>query len=158
MKNNLNHIGLDSKKVKAIAKKLNKLLANYQIFYANIRGFHWNIRGDKFFELHAKFEELYDNSQIKIDEIAERILTLGYVPQNAYSDYLKVSSIEEVKGETDGVTAVKNILDSFSKILPLERGLLDLSASADDEGTNALMSDYISEQEKMIWMYRAYLG
>lgn len=158
MKSSLSIIGLDTGKAKEIADKLNVLLANYQIFYTNLRGFHWNIKGDKFFELHLKFEELYDNSQTKIDEIAERILTLGHTPQNSFSDYLKNSTIKEKKGEIDGKEAVKDILDSFSKILLLERGLLDLSASANDEGTNALMSSYISEQEKIVWMYRAYLG
>ena len=78
---NLNKIGLDTKKSKMNAEKLNELLANYSIFYQNTRGFHWNIKGDKFFELHVKFEELYNDLKVKIDEVAERILTLGYTPR-----------------------------------------------------------------------------
>ena len=73
---NLNSIGLDVKKSAELAAKLNTLLANYSIFYQNTRGYHWNIKGEKFFELHLKFEELYNDLFIKIDEVAERILTL----------------------------------------------------------------------------------
>ena len=75
-----NGIGLDSRDAKKLAEKLNELLANYSIFYQNTRGYHWNIKGEKFFELHLKFEELYNDLLIKIDEVAERILTLGASP------------------------------------------------------------------------------
>jgi len=83
----LNAIGLDVEKSKDLANMLNDLLANFSIYYMNVRGFHWNIKGEKFFELHLKFEEIYTDLQEKIDEIAERILTLGQTPVHAYSDY-----------------------------------------------------------------------
>lgn len=154
----LNSIGLDEQLAKELAEKLNDLLANYSIFYMNTRGFHWNISGDKFFELHLKFEELYNNLILKIDEVAERVLTLAHVPLHAYADYLSTSSIAPVKQVTEGKVAVQHILDAFTVILTKQRDLLELSAKANDEGTNALMSDYIREQEKLVWMYRAYLG
>ncbi len=154
----LNSIGLDETLAKELADKLNDLLANYSIFYMNTRGFHWNISGDKFFELHLKFEELYNNLILKIDEIAERVLTLANTPMHAYSDYIAASEIKSVKNISDGKTAVQHILDSFTVIIMKQRHLLELSAQANDEGTNALMSDYIREQEKLVWMYRAYLG
>ena len=69
-----NRIGLDPAKSKQLAYKLNILLANFQLFYMNTRGFHWNIAGEKFFELHLKFEELYNDAVIKIDEIADEII------------------------------------------------------------------------------------
>ncbi|MCH2455246.1 MAG: DNA starvation/stationary phase protection protein, partial [Idiomarina sp.] len=87
----LSVIGLDKKKAEQLGDKLNELLSNYQVFYMNVRGFHWNIKGERFFELHAKFEETYDDLLLKIDEIAERILTLGQRPQHAYSTYIKNS-------------------------------------------------------------------
>lgn len=149
--------GLNKEKAGELAGELNKLLANYQVFYQNVRGFHWNIRGEKFFELHVKFEELYDDLLIKIDEIAERIVTLGATPLHAWSDYLTASEISEAKNITSGPEGARNILDSFLVLLGMQRKLLDLSADAGDEGTNALMSDYIREQEKMAWMYDAFL-
>lgn len=153
-----NAIGLDGKKAAKLAEKLNTLLANYSIFYQNTRGYHWNIKGEKFFELHVKFEELYNDLLLKIDEVAERILTLGASPAHNYSDYRKVATIKESSQVSDGVAAVKEILTSFSRVITLQRELLDLSADASDEGTNALMSDYIRAQEKLVWMYSAYLG
>jgi len=155
---NLNQIGLDQQKSELLASKLNELLANYQIFYINSRGFHWNIKGEKFFELHAKFEELYNDLFIKIDEIAERILTLGHIPLHSYEDYLAHTSIEAAKNVSDGNQCVESILASYSTILPIQRELLDLSGESGDEGTNALMSDYIREQEKLVWMYTAFLA
>lgn len=153
-----NSIGLDAVKARELAEKLNLLLANFQLFYINSRGFHWNIKGDKFFELHAKFEELYTDVQLKIDEVAERILTLGHVPSHSYTDYLKLSRIKEKRNVHDGKEAVKAVLDAFRVLLELERELLTLSADAEDEGTNALMSDYIRQQEKLVWMYSSFLN
>ncbi len=154
---NLSSIGLDAKKSEKLAENLNILLANYAIFYQNTRGYHWNIKGEKFFELHLKFEELYNDLLLKIDEVAERILTLGHAPKHRYSDYKTASEIKESKQVSNGTKAVEDILDSFKTIIGLQRELLSLSADAGDEGTNALMSDYIRAQEKLVWMYSAFL-
>ncbi len=154
----LTTIGLDANKTDVLVKKLNKLLANYSNFYQNVRGYHWNIKGEKFFELHAKFEELYNNLLLKIDEVAERILTLGDRPEHTYSSYVKSSEIKESKKVEDGLKAVEEIIAAFKVLIISQRELLNLSSDTNDEGTNALMSDYIREQEKMVWMYSAYLG
>ncbi len=155
---NMNRIGLDTEKAQKLAVKLNELLANYSIFYQNTRGYHWNIKGEKFFELHLKFEELYNDLLLKIDEVAERILTLGHTPAHNYTDYRKVSGIAESDKVSDGKVAVENILSAFQTIIVLQRGILELSADAADEGTNALMSDYIRFQEKLVWMYASFLN
>lgn len=153
-----NLIGLDSEKTKNLADQLNVLLANYSVFYQNTRGYHWNIKGDSFFVLHEKFEELYDDLKVKIDEIAERILTVGYTPDHQYSKYVELSEISESGKVTDGKAAVKEVLDAFTVTLKIQREILELSDDAGDEGTNALMSDYISEQEKLVWMYASYVN
>lgn len=155
--NKINAIGLDNNKAKNLADKLNELLANYSIFYQNTRGAHWNIKGDKFFELHLKFEELYNDLLLKIDEVAERILTLGHSPNHKYSDYNRFSKISESNHVSDGHKSVEEILNSFQIVINLQREILSLAADADDEGTNALMSDYIRAQEKLVWMYSAFL-
>lgn len=153
-----NFIGLDTDKTQTLAEVLNELLSSYQIFYMNVRGYHWNIKGENFFELHAKFEELYDDLLLKVDEVAERILTLGHRPAHAYSTYIEKSEVPERKDVSDGKEAVGNIVESFGKLIAKQRELLSLAGEADDEGTVALMSDYISQQEKTVWMYRSYLG
>lgn len=153
----LNSIGLDAAKSKKLAAKLESLLANYSVFYQNTRGYHWNIKGEKFFELHLKFEELYNDLLLKIDEVAERILTLGFSPDHRFSQYRTQAAIKESKQVSDGVRAVRDIVQSLGAIIALQREILALSADAGDEGTNALMSDYIRAQEKLVWMYSAFL-
>jgi starvation-inducible DNA-binding protein len=152
-----NQIGLDATQAGQLADKLNLLLANYQVFYINARGFHWNITGEKFFELHAKFEELYNDLLVKVDEVAERILTLGNSPVHSFSEYLKIATIKEATNISDGKQAVQKIVEGLQSLLEVERDLLQLSSETNDEGTNALMSDYVREQEKQVWMYSAYL-
>ena len=155
---NSNIIGLNETDCAQTSTKLNQLLANYSVFYQNTRGAHWNIKGNQFFTLHPKFEELYNNLVLKIDEIAERILTLGSTPNHNYSDYLQLSTIKESKEVSDASKDVENILASFKIVIDLQRELLDITEKAGDEGTNSQMSDYITEQEKEVWMYNSYLG
>jgi starvation-inducible DNA-binding protein len=73
-------IGLDKQESANLVDNLNGLLANFQIYYQSLRGLHWNIKGNNFFELHEKYEEFYTDSLVKIDDIAERILTLQGKP------------------------------------------------------------------------------
>jgi starvation-inducible DNA-binding protein len=153
-----NKIGLDEDKSKQLADHLNILLANYQVFYINARGFHWNIKGEKFFELHAKFEELYNDLLVKVDDVAERILTLGNTPLHTFSDYNTVATIKEAKNIAEGKASVQNVLDSFKTLITLQREIKAVADETGDEGTGALMSDYIREQEKLVWMYSAYLS
>jgi starvation-inducible DNA-binding protein len=154
----LNQIGINTGMSVELADKLNNLLASFQLFYMNARGFHWNIKGDNFFELHLKFEEVYTDAQIKIDEIAERILTLGHTPLHTFSDYMAHSGITEAKNKFNGKESVSLVLKGYQTLIQQEREILLLSANANDEGTNALMSDYIREQEKLVWMYSSYLN
>ncbi|MBL4594801.1 MAG: DNA starvation/stationary phase protection protein [Flavobacteriales bacterium] len=152
-----NLIGLNKEKAIELSEKLNELLSDYQLFYQNLRGLHWNIKGAAFFELHVKFEEYYNDAVVKVDEIAERILTLGGEPLHTFSDYLKVSKIKEEKGVTIGTEGVEIIVNNFSTLISKEREILQLASKADDEGTVSLMSDYISQTEKTLWMLTAYL-
>ncbi|WP_439132797.1 Dps family protein [Polaribacter sp.] len=151
-------LGLNKEKNLILVNKLNGLLANFQIYYQNLRGLHWNIKGKNFFELHLKFEEFYTDSQVKIDEIAERILTLQGKPLHTFTDYIENASVPVGKNISKDVESVALIVNSLSELLTIEREILDLSADADDEGTNAMMSDFIAEQEKTIWMLNSWLG
>lgn len=152
-----NLVGIETEKAKKLVIELNDLLANYELFYQNLRGLHWNIKGKEFFELHLKFEELYKDAFIKIDEIAERVLTLEGEPLHTYSSYLDAAEIKEAKSITDGTNGIEIIIENFSALIKKERSILSLAANADDEGTVSLMSGYISETEKTLWMLNAYL-
>ena len=152
----LNSIGLPSAEAEVLASELNVLLANFQMYYQNLRGLHWNIRGKRFFDLHLKFEELYNDSQLKIDLIAERVLTLDGVPLHTFEDYIKNNQLEIGKNIHNDEKAIELIVSSLSKLLNIERGILKKSGEIDDEGTNSMMGDFIVEQEKTIWMLKAW--
>lgn len=154
----MNILGLPVKETKENIELLNVLLANFQVYYQNLRGLHWNIRGKRFFELHVKFEELYNQSQLRIDEIAERVLTLGGIPLHTFEDYMKNSKLEVGKNVTNDEKAVELIVKSLAALLVIEREILEKAGAINDEGTTSMMSDLITEQEKDIWMMQAFLG
>lgn len=154
----LSTIGLEKSTTKELADDLNVLLANFQVYYQNLRGVHWNIKGQHFFQLHEKFEELYNDAQEKVDMIAERILTLGKTPLHTFEDYVKVSSVKTGKDVSGANESVELILQSIQELLDIERKILERSGELDDEGTNAMMSDFISFQEKTAWMLKSFLG
>ncbi|CAL2090611.1 Dps family protein [Tenacibaculum sp. 190524A02b] len=151
-------LGLDIEKTERLTKELNVLLANFQVYYQNVRGLHWNIKGKNFFELHTKFEEFYTDAQEKVDMIAERILTLQGTPLHTFNDYVSEAKVPVGKNITEDVEAVTLIVSSLSELLKIERVILELADEAADEGTNSMMSDFIAEQEKTLWMMNAWLG
>ncbi|MBT8260185.1 MAG: DNA starvation/stationary phase protection protein [Bacteroidia bacterium] len=154
----LNSIGLEKDKATKLATELNELLANFQVYYQNLRGIHWNIKGKRFFDLHVKFEELYDDANMKVDEIAERILTLGQIPLHTFKDYSTLAKVPVGKNISEDEKAVRLIVDSISELLNIERDILNSSDEANDEGTNSMMSGFITEQEKTVWMMKAWLN
>ena len=156
---NAETISLTEKEVKPVVDLLNDYLANYHIHYQKLRGCHWNIKGQNFFTLHVKFEELYTNAQLTIDEIAERVLTLGKPPHSRFSDYINESRIQEINtiGMQD-LAMVDALLDDMAKLIELERELLELSANAGDDGTNDMVNRFMQFKEKNTWMLRSFAG
>lgn len=154
----LNSIGLSQQESENLVVDLNKLLANFQQYYLNLRGIHWNIKGKQFFDLHTKFEELYTDANVKVDEIAERILTLGGVPFHTYRDYTANATVPVGEDVAQDENAIRLIVDSLKELLIIERKILHASDEANDEGTNSMMSDFITEQEKTVWMMKAWLA
>lgn len=153
----INSLGLPKKESEILAAELNILLANFQIYYQNLRGLHWNIRGKRFFDLHLKFEELYNDSQIKIDLIAERVLTLGATPLHTFEDYILHNKLTIGKNIHNDEESIALIVNSLTQLLKIERVILKQSEEINDEGTNSMMSDFIQEQEKTLWMLKAWL-
>lgn len=152
----MDFLHLDASAAKGVAASLKQLLADYQIFYSNLRGLHWNIKGHGFFVLHEKFESMYDDTAEKIDEIAERILMLGGVPENKFSEYLKVANVKEVSDISCGSEAVDHILETYGYLIGEERKVIELANEAGDDVTVDLMTGYLKEQEKMVWMLVAF--
>lgn len=157
-KESTNQIGLENTDISQTITKLNGLLSSYHMFYINVRGYHWNVKGEHFFTLHPKFEELYTALQVQIDEIAERILTLGGTPLHAYSDFAQHTSISEDKNVKDGNTCVKGVVSGLQSLIEEQRAVSAVAADADDQGSADLLDAYVQEQEKLVWMYNAFLG
>ena len=152
----LDYLNLNETKTMNVVSGLQQLLADFQVYYTNLRGFHWEIKGRGFFVLHEKFESMYDDTAAKVDEIAERILTLGGTPENKFSGYLKVARIPEVSGVTSSREAVENILETYKHFIAEERKLIEVANKANDAVTVDMLTGYLKEQEKMIWMLVAF--
>ena len=152
----VNILGIPVKDAEVIAAELNILLSNFQVYYQNLRGIHWNIRGKRFFDLHVKFEELYNDAQNKIDLVAERVLTLGFTPLHTFEDYIANNRLTVGKNISKDTEAVHLIMKSLADLLKIERVILDESSKVGDEGSNSMMSDFIKEQEKTMWMMKAW--
>ncbi|WP_396632794.1 Dps family protein [Maribacter sp. R86514] len=152
----MSYLDIKSKDIKPIVNELNTLLADYNIYYQNLRGYHWNVSGKNFFDLHIKFEELYTDARIKIDEIAERILTLRDNPTSEFSKYFEMSSIKETPSLIADTKMVKNILDQHETLLKQMNKVIKKAEDGGDEGTIDMMGGYIGEIEKVSWMLDAW--
>lgn len=152
-------ISLKEREVKPVVDHLNELLANYHIHYQKLRGCHWNVKGQNFFTLHIKFEELYNNAVITIDELAERILTLGKPPVSTFADYIKTSQIKEINtiGLKD-TSMVKALIDDMATLISLERDIMEISEKAGDDGTNDMINKFMQFKEKNTWMLRSFIN
>lgn len=152
----LDYLNLNEGKAMNVVAALQQLLADFQVYYTNLRGFHWEIKGHGFFVLHEKFEDMYNDAATKIDEIAERILMLGGTPENKFSGYLKMAHLAEVSGVSRGAEAIENVLDTYKHFIAEERKLIDLATEANDVVTADMLTGYLKEQEKMVWMLVAF--
>ena len=148
----LDLLGLDEKKVQNVVNELSVLLADLQVFYSNLRNFHWNAKGHGFFVLHSKYEELYNDAAEKVDEVAERILQLGSTPESRFSVYLQTSEIKEADVVSCSKEALDLLLDYYKTLIARERRIIDLATEAHDDTTVSLVSDFLKEQEKTVWM------
>ncbi|MDR1119374.1 MAG: DNA starvation/stationary phase protection protein [Dysgonamonadaceae bacterium] len=152
-----NNVGLELNVVNPVIAKLNDILANYQVFYTNLRGFHWNIQGDKFLELHELYEEYYNELAEKIDEVAERIVMLGEVPANSFSEYLKSAKVAEVSRVFDWRIGASNVVETLQFLLSELRELYRLAVKAGDQASISLAVHGVRSFEKKVWVLSAYL-
>lgn len=152
----MNYLGFDKSKVETTVKNLNQLLANYHIYYQNLRNFHWNIKGENFFELHGKFEELYNDARLKIDQIAERILTLRHRPMSTFSAYLDSAEIQENHGKLKDREMVKSLLENHRILIANFRKTIKSASKAGDEGTVDMIGSFLENIEKSSWMLDAW--
>lgn len=152
----MKYLDLDEEKVKLVVNELDLLLADYNMYYQKLRNFHWNVVGSYFFDLHEQFEDMYNDAKVKVDEIAERILTLRFQPSSNFSDYLEMSQLKESPSNLKDSEMVETLLTDHGKLLKQMRKILKAADAAEDEGTTDLIGAYIRELEKTSWMLDAW--
>jgi starvation-inducible DNA-binding protein len=153
----MSYLNLDKNKTKDTVKELNVLLADYHMYYQKLRNFHWNVTGQNFFDLHVQFEDMYNEAKVKIDEIAERILTLRFQPKSNFTDYLDLSNLKEASSNIQDHEMVSALLEDHGTIINQMRNVVDSADKNDDEGTIDLVGAYIRELEKTSWMLDAWI-
>lgn len=137
---------------------LNRLLADYTVYYQKLRFFHWTVQGPHFFTLHEKFEEMYLGAAERIDELAERIVALGGRPLGRLADVVEQAQLEEDRDTQDAAAMVRAVLDDQAR---LAKGLRALAAQTEEGGdrlTTNLLEDLADGEEKDGWMLRAFLA
>lgn len=150
-------IGINDEDRLAIADGLKKLLADSYTLYLLTHNFHWNVTGPRFRELHLMFEEHYTELATAVDEIAERIRTLGVFAPGSYKAFSELSSIEEATEVPNADTMIKQLTKAHEQVVKTCRDVLPLSQKADDESTTSLVSDRMRIHEKTAWMLRSLL-
>ncbi|MDO5089033.1 MAG: DNA starvation/stationary phase protection protein [Leptotrichiaceae bacterium] len=139
-------------------EKLNLYLVNLNVLYRKVQNYHWNVIGKGFFTIHAKLEDFYDGISEQIDEVAERILSIGGRPYGTLKDYLELTTLKEAENKE---ISVENVLNSvkadFESMLNLLKETKEVADDENDYGTSAMLDEYISEYEKNLWMLNAYL-
>lgn len=152
----MNYLNIKEEQLQPVVKELNQLLAEYNVYYQKLRSFHWNILGKNFFDLHNKFEELYNDAKVKIDETAERILTLRYHPVSRFGQYLSMAKIKETSAMIEDTEMVTEILNDHQHLLLQMKSVIKKAEEAGDEGTIDMIGAYIAELEKASWMLDAW--
>ena len=147
---------MQDEKLLSVVMELNTLLSDYNLYYQKLRSFHWNVQGRNFFDLHKQFENMYNESKVKIDEIAERILTLRHHPVSKFSDYLKISSLSEASVMISDKDMIEELLNDHKVMLVQMSQVAAKAEFAKDEGTIDLIGANIRELEKTSWQLDAW--
>lgn len=151
------NIGIDAEQRGIVAGGLKALLADSYTLYLQTHNFHWNVTGPQFHALHTLFEEHYTELAVAVDDIAERIRTLGAVAPGTYKEFARLGSIEEVDGVPAAQEMVAILTASHEQVVRTCREVLKLAQEADDESSVALISDRMRVHEKTAWMLRSLL-
>jgi len=143
---------------KTIEEILNRQVANLNVLYVKIHNFHWYVKGENFYTLHVKFEELYNEVTEKMDEVAERMLTIKASPAATMKEYLELSTIQEATGGEDYRTMVQTIIEDFATVAEEMQEGLELAEEAHDQATSDMLIAMKQDLEKHMWMLRSFLG
>ncbi|KIP21499.1 hypothetical protein JV16_01178 [Anoxybacillus ayderensis] len=137
---------------------VNKQIANWNVLYVKLHNYHWYVKGPQFFTLHTKFEELYNEAALHIDELAERLLALGGKPLATMKEYLAVASVHEAKGNETAEEMVAEIVRDFETMIHELKDGMDYAGEINDETTGDMLLGIHQSLEKHVWMLKSFLG
>ncbi|MNC34669.1 General stress protein 20U [compost metagenome] len=137
---------------------LNKQIANWGVLFVKLHNFHWYVKGTQFFTLHLKFEELYNEAALHIDNLAERVLAIKGKPLATLSDYLANASVKEAKGTETATEQVAATIADFETIIAELKVGMKVAEEANDETTGDLLLAIHTSLEKHVWMLSSFLG
>nr|WP_309099594.1 Dps family protein [Fredinandcohnia onubensis] len=141
-----------------LVEMVNKQVANWSVLYIKLHNYHWFVKGSNFFTLHEKFEELYNESAVHIDELAERLLAIGGQPVATMKEILELSSIQEANGNENANDMVATISNDFSILTGELKEGMKVAGDVDDETTGDMLLAIHQALEKHIWMLQSFLG
>jgi starvation-inducible DNA-binding protein len=141
-----------------LTQSVNKQIANWTVLYIKLHNYHWYVTGPEFFTLHAKFEELYNEAALHIDELAERLLAMGDKPVATMSGALELASVKEASGNESATDMVASIVEDYSTMIGEMKQGMELAAEVNDDTTSDLLLSIHSSLEKHVWMLNSFLG
>lgn len=141
-----------------LTQAVNKQIANWTVLYIKLHNYHWYVTGPEFFTLHAKFEELYNEAALHIDELAERLLAMDDKPVATMSGALELASVKEASGNESASDMVASIVDDYSTMIKELKKGMELAEEVNDETTSDLLLSIHSGLEKHVWMLNSFLG
>lgn len=142
----------------SLEQVLNRQVANFNVLYVKIHNFHWYVKGEQFFALHAKFEELYDEVTLKMDEVAERLLSIKGSPAATMKEYLEIATIQEATGKEDTRGMVQSLIEDFATVSEELTEGIELAEEVTDQPTADLLTSIRADLEKHQWMLRSFLS
>jgi len=142
----------------SLQQVLNRQVANLNVLYVKLHNYHWYVKGEQFFSLHEKFEELYDDVTLKMDEVAERLLSIKGTPAATLKEYLELATIQEASGKEDTRGMVQTLIEDFATVSEELTEGIELAEEGSDQPTADLLTGIRSDLEKHQWMLRSFLG
>ena len=150
-------IGISDQDRAAIAAELSKLLADSYTLYLTTHNFHWNVTGPMFNALHQLFMDQYTEEWQALDDIAERIRSLGHYAPGTYGEFVRLSSIAEPEGVPDATQMIQLLVKGNEAVAKTARAALTCADAADDAPTADLLTRRLDVHEKNAWMLRSML-
>ncbi|KKO53703.1 Dps family protein [Paenibacillus sp. DMB20] len=141
-----------------LEQMLNQQVANLNVLYVKLHNYHWYVSGEQFFSLHVKFEELYDEVTLKMDEVAERMLALKGRPAATMKEYLELATIQEAAGNEDTRGMVQQLVEDFATLSEELQEGIEMAEKAEDMPTADMLTGFKTDFEKHMWMLRSFLG